>query len=97
MVPEYLVAIVVTTVVSWGSFVWRRAENALEASKAVAAKTDRLELKLAEHYLTKGDFDAQMARLFVVLDRLENKLDTSVVARVSDFQALYQRRKGEEQ
>ena len=77
--PEYLLVLTITTVMSWGTFTWRRSEQAVDIAKQVFSKTDRLELKLAEKYLTKDDFELQMARLFVTLDRLEHKLDTRLL------------------
>jgi len=47
----------------------------MNASDAV----DRLELKLAEKYLTKEEFVLQMDRLFSAIARIEEKLDSSIV------------------
>jgi hypothetical protein len=96
MIPEYLVVIMVTTVVSWGGFTWRRSEYAVDIAKKSFEKTDKLELKLAEQYLTKNDFDAHMARLFVTLDRLEAKMDTRMTEHTFELKAIYSRLKNTE-
>jgi hypothetical protein len=96
MIPEYLIVIVVTTVISWGSFTWRRSEYAVDVAKKSFEKTDKLELKLAEQYLTKSDFDAHMARLFVTLDRLEAKMDTRMTEHTFELKAIYSRLKSTE-
>jgi hypothetical protein len=73
---------------SWGTFTWRKSEQAMDIAKQVFSKTDRLELKLAEKYLTKDDFELQMARLFVTLDRLEHKLDTRLVEHANEIRSI---------
>jgi predicted transcriptional regulator of viral defense system len=87
--PEYVLVIMVTTVLGWGSFTWRRAEYAADVAKKSFERTDKLELKLAEQYLTKMDFDAHMARLFVVLDRLEVKMDTRMTEHTFELKTIY--------
>jgi len=56
----------------WGGFTWRKAEAALERAERAADKTDQLELKMAEHYLTKKDFELHMDRLFSVLHEMKD-------------------------
>jgi hypothetical protein len=63
----------------WGGFTWKRAEDALVVARATADQIDKLELKMAERYLTKADFELSMDRLFGTLDRFEQKLDYHVV------------------
>ena len=75
MLPEYLLAALATAVLGWGGFTWRRAEQALLEARQAADMTDKLELKLAEKYLTKDEFNGQMERLFKTLSRFEEKLD----------------------
>lgn len=72
----------------WGGFTWRRAESAMETAMKAHDSVDRLELKLAEKYLTKEDFEAQMDRLFKTLARFEEKLDYHVYAQAKDINAL---------
>jgi glutathionyl-hydroquinone reductase len=90
MLPEYILAAMVTAVLGWGGFTWRRAEQALDAAHAAADATDKLELKLAEKYLTKDEFEAQMERLFKTLARFEEKLDYHVYGQAKNIQYLRQ-------
>lgn len=88
MLPEYILAAMVTAVLGWGGFTWRRAEQALDAAHAAADATDKLELKLAEKYLTKDEFESQMERLFKTLARFEEKLDYHVYGQAQDINKL---------
>lgn len=71
-------AAMVTAALGWGGFTWRRAEQAIDIARAAADATDKLELKLAEKYLSKEEFEITMDRLFKTLGRLEEKLDFHV-------------------
>lgn len=73
--PEYILAGLISVVMGWGTFTWKKAESAFEASRRAEDKTDKLELKIAENYLTRDEFEHQMERLFKTLERLEEKLD----------------------
>jgi hypothetical protein len=55
-VPEYVFGFVATALLGWGGFVWRRAEDALIAARENAEAVDKLEVKLAEQYVTKEEF-----------------------------------------
>ena len=68
----------IAALLGWGGFTWRRAEDALLAARAAADQVDRVELKMAEKYLTKQEFELSMERLFGTLDRFEEKLDYHV-------------------
>ena len=59
-------------VMGWGSFVWKKAEAAIEKAERVSDRTDRLEVKLAENYLTKREFELQMDRMFGVLSEMKD-------------------------
>ena len=59
-------------VMGWGSFVWKKAEAAIEKAERVSDRTDRLEIKLAENYLTKREFELQMDRMFGVLSEMKD-------------------------
>jgi len=78
MLPEYILSTMVAALLGWGGFTWRKAENALLEARQAIDKTDKLELKVAEHYLTKKDFELSMERLFKTLARFEEKLDYHV-------------------
>ena len=69
---------ILPAVVGWMGFTWRRAEKALEHAERVADKVDRVELKMAEQYLTKKDFELAMERLFKGFARIEEKIDFHV-------------------
>lgn len=86
--PEPILAAIVAFVIGWGGFTWRRAEAAMEAADRVGNSVDKLELKLAEKYLTKDEFEHQMERLFKVLGRLEEKLDFHVYNQTQDMKTL---------
>lgn len=86
--PEPIFAAIVAFVIGWGGFTWRRAEAAMEAADRVSSSVDKLELKLAEKYLTKDEFEHQMERLFKVLGRLEEKLDFHVYNQTQDMKTL---------
>lgn len=89
--PEYVVAAIMTAMLGWGGFTWRRAEQALDAAYRASDLTDKLELKLAEKYLTKEEFESQMERLFKTLARFEEKLDYHVYNQAQDITTLRQR------
>ena len=89
--PEYLIAALLTTVIGWGGFTWRRSEHAVEVALKAQDSTDKLELKLAEKYLTKEEFELNMERLFKTLARFEEKLDFHVFSQAQDIQTLRKR------
>ena len=78
MLPEYVLSAMLISLLGWGGFPWRRAESALMEARSAIDKTDRLELKVAENYLTKKEFELSMDRLFKTLARFEEKLDYHV-------------------
>lgn len=77
--PEYLIGIVFSAIVGWGGFTWKRAEDALLTARQASDQIDRVELKMAEEYLTKKDFELYMDRLFDTLSEMK-----SAVKYVSD-------------
>lgn len=91
MLPEYILAAMVTAVLGWGGFTWRRADHAVDIARAAADATDKLELKLAEKYLSKEEFEITMDRLFKTLGRLEEKLDFHVFNQTHDTAILRHR------
>lgn len=60
----------------WGGFTWRKAEEALNQARIASDATDRLELKLAEEYVTKKDFETALDRVLNSIIRVEKKIDT---------------------
>lgn len=89
--PIEFFAIMATAMLGWGGFTWSRAEKALDAAERSSDRTDKLELKLAEKYLTKEEFDMQMERLFSTLARLESKLDQTVYLQVQEAHRVQRR------
>lgn len=86
--PIEFFAIMATAMLGWGGFTWSRAEKALDAAERSSDRTDKLELKLAEKYLTKEEFELQMERLFKTLERLESKLDQTMYLQVPEAHRL---------
>lgn len=86
--PIEFFAIMATAMLGWGGFTWSRAEKALDAAERASDRTDKLELKLAEKYLTKEEFELQMERLFKTLERFEGKLDFHVYNQAEDIKRL---------
>tara|TARA_B100000073_G_C23717353_1_gene566423 strand:- start:1677 stop:1991 length:315 start_codon:yes stop_codon:yes gene_type:complete len=71
MTPEALLAMAVPAILGWMGFTWRRAEAALERAERVADKVDRVELKMAEEYLTKKDFSEGLAQVMYSLKEVK--------------------------
>lgn len=61
----------ITAVLGWGGFTWRRAEDAITHAIKAGDRVDRLEIKIAENYLTKAEFQAYMDRLFETLGEMK--------------------------
>ncbi len=78
LMPEYVLSAMIAGLLGWGGFTWRKAESAILEARSATDKTDRLELKVAENYLTKKEFEHSMDRLFKTLARFEEKLDYHV-------------------
>ena len=86
-----LLGLIIPTVLGWGAFTWRRSEYAVSLAQRAAAQSDRLELKVAELYLTKKDFELAMERLFSTLHRFEEKLDFHVYEQERHLQSMRNR------
>ena len=72
--PEYLIGIVVSAIVGWGGFTWKRAEDAILMARQASDQVDRVELKMAENYLTKQEFESYMNRLFDTLTEVKTSV-----------------------
>lgn len=70
--PEQLVPILIASMLGWGGFTWKRAEEALTQSRQATDKIDSVELKMAEHYLSKKEFESNMSRLFSTLGEMKD-------------------------
>ena len=90
MLPEYVLSAMIAALLGWGGFTWRRAETALMEARTALDKSDRLELKVAENYLTKKEFELSMDRLFKTLGRFEEKLDHHVYDQDQTIKVLKQ-------
>ena len=81
----------IAALLGWGGFTWKKAEDAMFAARAAADQVDRVELKMAEKYLTKQEFELTMERLFGTLDRFEEKLDYHVYEQDRNIKSLKNR------
>ena len=72
--PEYLIAIIFTAVLGWGGFTWRRAEDAMVVAMQARDKVDKVEIKTAENYLTKQEFQSYMDRLMETLGEVKQDM-----------------------
>lgn len=70
--PEQLFPILIAAMLGWGGFTWKRAEEALTQSRQATDKIDSVELKMAEHYLSKKEFESNMNRLFSTLSEMKD-------------------------
>jgi hypothetical protein len=69
---EQVFGAIVAMMLSWGGFTWKRSEEALTQSRQATDKIDSLELKMAEHYLSKKEFESYMNRLFGTLGEMKD-------------------------
>ena len=69
--PEYILGSMIAVMLGWGGFTWRRAEDAISAAIKADDRVDRLEVKIAENYLTKQEFQGYMDRLFETLGEMK--------------------------
>lgn len=83
MFPEFIIAAVTSSVLGWGAMTWKKAETAKEAANTALHKVDAIELKVAEEYLSKDDFQDSMNRLFESI--AEIKSDLKYVSSRVDF------------
>jgi hypothetical protein len=74
-VPEYILGFVATALLGWGGFVWRRAEDALVAVRENADAVDKLEVKLAEQYVTKDEFRYAMDNVLNEFTRTRSEIN----------------------
>jgi len=65
----------VSAILGWGSFCWRKAEKAMDAADKAIDRNDKLELKMSEKYLSKLEFKQHMDQVMGTLSRLDEKLD----------------------
>lgn len=72
----------------WGGFTWRKAEEALTQARIASDATDRLELKLAEEYVTKKDFETALDRVLNSIVRVERKIDTYFLNQSSNIDRI---------
>ena len=74
MTPEALVPIAVTAFLGWQGFSWRRSEAAIQRAEMLADKVDRVELKMAEEYLTKKDFHDGISQVMGSLTEVKGSM-----------------------
>ena len=73
-VPEYVVAAFLASLLSLFGVSFRKLDHSDK-------RMDALELKVAENYVTKAEVREQLAELFIILRRLEDKMDAQQQAR----------------
>ena len=85
----------ITAVLGWGSFTWRKAEDAITLAIKAGDRVDRLEVKIAENYLTKQEFQGYMDRLFETLGEMKDgmqylteRVDYHVAEQAGESKAL---------
>lgn len=61
----------ITAALGWGGFTWRKSEDALVRAIQTSDRVDKLEVKIAENYLTKQEFQVYMDRLFGTLGEMK--------------------------
>ena len=88
MLPEYVLAAMTAALLGWGGMTWKRSGEALDAARRASSGVDRVELKMAEQYLTKKEFELSMERLFNTLARFEEKLDYHVYEQDQNIRKL---------
>ena len=69
--PDFVIITAITGIMSLFGVSFRKIDQA-------DRRMDRLELKVAETYVTKMEFREQFALLFKTLERLEDKIDAHV-------------------
>ena len=72
-----------SSVLGWGALTWRKSEQAKEAAEQALHKIERVELKVAEDYLSKKEFEGNMDRLFDNLK--EMKADMKYITERVDY------------
>ena len=83
MFPEFIIAAVTSSVLGWGAMTWRKSEQAKEVAEQALHRIDSVELKVAEDYITKRDFQQSMDRLFGSL--AEIKSDVKYLSERMDY------------
>ena len=73
-IPEYIIAAGIASVLSLFGVSFRKIDHADK-------RMDALELKVAETYITRVEVKEQLSELFVILRRLEDKIDRTSQAK----------------
>ena len=81
--PEFVIAAVTSSVLGWGAMTWKKSEQAKDVAERAMHKIDAIELKVAEDYITKRDFQQSMDRLFDSLS--EMKADVKYLSERVDY------------
>ena len=83
--PEYILAVLVSAGLACFGILNRKAES-------IDSRIDKLEVKLAETYVTKADLRLEFDRMGAVFSRLEDKIDAHVSeepARIQKMKSKY--------
>ncbi len=73
--PEYVIAIVATTVLGIFGFTFRRVD-------VLESKVDKLEVKILETFVDRANIDSRFDQLWSRLDRFETKLDDVIFDKI---------------
>lgn len=82
--PDYIAAGLVAGVMSLFGVSFKKLDHA-------DRRMDRLELKVAENYVSKAEFREQFVLLFKTLDRLEDKIDAHVTEDKTKIELMLKR------
>lgn len=72
--PEQVLGLLVAAALGWGGFCWKRADHAVDVAMKAGDQVDRLEIKVAERYLAKQEFESYMDRLFDTLAEVKSSM-----------------------
>ncbi|QNJ26006.1 hypothetical protein SynSYN20_01679 [Synechococcus sp. SYN20] len=91
MFPEALAGVLIPLVLGWMGFTWKRTDRALDSVERVSDKIDKVELKMAENFVTKADFHLSIERMMKGIDRLDKKTDLLVFDQSTTIRELKSR------
>lgn len=75
MIVESFLPVILATFLGWGGFTWRRSEQAYQAAGKAADMVDKLEIKLAERYVTKIELKDNLQTITDELARMREDMN----------------------
>lgn len=82
--PEYVIALIISTILGSYGFIFRKIDS-------IDNRIDKLELKVAETYVTKEDMEKEFNYLFNTLRRMEEKIDAHIFGDYQQINRLKQK------